>query len=89
MAIPYKMRKRIFCNINSKREYDKRNLSEYQKYHSKCQFDFSLNQHPANCNLLKHNENVSKYKSCSITLDELLTRIKMWNIKYGALTQSA
>ena len=39
--------------------------------------------HPANCKLLKHTDNISKNKKCSITLDELLERIKEWEIKYG------
>lgn len=38
--------------------------------------------HPANCRLMIHNENVSKGTSCEITLDELLNRIKDWDIKY-------
>ena len=41
-------------------------------------------------NSLKYNvNNVSKNKNCSITLNELLDRIKLWNIKYGALAQPA
>ena len=139
IKLQYKFRKRKFCSIDCKRTYDRKNLTEYQKYYKDCQFKFGLSEypnefdfnlikeygwyhaknhgnnlngvsrdhmvsikygyehnidskiikHPANCNLLKHNENASKHKSCSITLDELLTRIKMWNVKYGALTQSA
>lgn len=38
--------------------------------------------HPANCCLMRHNDNVSKYIKCSLTLNELLERIKEWNIKY-------
>ena len=39
--------------------------------------------HPANCQLLKHNDNISKYNKCSITLEELKESIKEWNNKYG------
>lgn len=137
--LSYNKRKHVFCSIGCKRNYDKRNMSEYQKYYRKCQFDFSLNlfpdefdfsliekygwyraknhgnnlngisrdhmisikygyenninpeiiKHPANCSLMKHGDNVSKNKNCSITLNELLDRIKLWNIKYGALAQPA
>lgn len=38
--------------------------------------------HPANCKLMKHNENVSKYIDCSISVDQLLNRIKEWDEKY-------
>ena len=43
-------------------------------------------KHPANCQLMQHNENVSKWKSCSITLEELNNRIIEWNFKYAPLT---
>lgn len=39
--------------------------------------------HPANCKLMRHNDNVSKSSSSSITLDELLRRIDTWNKKYS------
>lgn len=39
--------------------------------------------HPANCVLLQHNDNVSKYTKCSLTIEELIQRIKDWHIKYG------
>ena len=39
--------------------------------------------HPANCQLLQHNENVSKLDNCSISLNELKNNIKEWNKKYG------
>lgn len=41
--------------------------------------------HPANCKLLQHSLNVSKFDSCSITYDELLKRIEEWNNKYGVV----
>lgn len=137
--LSFQKRNHVFCSIDCKRKYERKNLNEYQKYYKDCQFKFNLSDypnefdfdlikkygwyqaknhgnnlngisrdhmisimygyennissdiisHPANCQLMRHNENVSKYKNCSITLDELLMRIKMWNIKYGALTQSA
>lgn len=42
-----------------------------------------LISHPANCNLILQSDNVSKYSKCSLTLDELINRIKDWNNKYG------
>ena len=49
-------------------------------------FDNKINPeiigHPANCQLMVHNENSSKNSECSISLDELLNRIKKWDIKY-------
>ena len=40
--------------------------------------DSKIMSHPANCQLLKHNENVSKHSNSSLTLDELLVKIKNW-----------
>jgi Zn finger protein HypA/HybF involved in hydrogenase expression len=42
-------------------------------------------RHPANCNLMVHNENSSKHDSSSITLIELYERISNWNKKYGSV----
>ena len=39
--------------------------------------------HPANCQLLKHNDNASKNRECGIKIEELIEKIKMWNQKYG------
>lgn len=39
--------------------------------------------HPANCQLLLHGENVSKYTNCSISFEELLEKIKIWDEKYN------
>jgi hypothetical protein len=39
--------------------------------------------HPANCKLMRHNDNVSKGKKASITYEELLIRIKEWDLKYA------
>jgi hypothetical protein len=39
-------------------------------------------RHPANCQLLRHNDNVSKGKKESITLDILLERVRVWDSKY-------
>ena len=46
LILSYNKRKNIFCNIVCKRKYDKRNMSEYQKYYRECQFDFALNEFP-------------------------------------------
>lgn len=38
--------------------------------------------HPANCRLMRHNDNVSKNSKSSITYEELLERITNWDKKY-------
>ena len=45
--------------------------------------DPSIISHPANCRLIRHNDNVSKLDGCVITLDELKKRIEDWNKKYN------
>lgn len=42
-----------------------------------------LLSHPANCKLMIHNENVSKNKKSSISLEDLIQRIKYFDEKYG------
>ena len=39
--------------------------------------------HPANCQLLRHNDNMSKNSDCDIELESLIEKIKNWNQKYG------
>jgi len=45
--------------------------------------DPEIIKHPANCQLLKYSENSVKKTSCSITIDELISRIKEWNDKFN------
>ena len=45
--------------------------------------DPKIISHPANCQLMIHNENISKHKKCDLTLEELLDRISCWEKKYG------
>jgi len=49
-------------------------------------FDLGINpeiiSHPANCKLMIHRNNISKNKKSSITLEELLERIKIFEEKY-------
>jgi hypothetical protein len=47
--------------------------------------DPELVSHPANCQLLRHNDNVSKLSKCSLTLEELKSRIDKWNNTYGPI----
>jgi len=42
-----------------------------------------LISHPANCNLILQKDNVSKYSKCSLSLEELINKVKDWNNKYG------
>ena len=39
--------------------------------------------HPANCEIMQHSQNSSKFNKCSITIEDLLKNIKIWNEKYG------
>jgi len=45
--------------------------------------DTYLISHPANCQLLRHVDNIRKGKKNSITLEELKERINIWNSKYN------
>lgn len=38
--------------------------------------------HPANCELLLHSDNFKKFSDCSITMEQLMSRIKDWETKY-------
>jgi hypothetical protein len=40
-------------------------------------------KHPANCRLIRHNENQSKGFKCNITIEELIQKIEEWNKKYN------
>lgn len=44
--------------------------------------DPEIISHPANCKLLKHTDNNLKNGSCSITLEKLFEKIKLWDNKY-------
>jgi hypothetical protein len=46
------------------------------------QIDPKIISHPANCQLLRHNENVSKHKKCAMTINELLEKIQKWDDRY-------
>ena len=131
--LPYIKRGRVFCGIDCKRKYDRRNMSKYQIYWQQCQFKFSLKEypedfdftlieqhgwysptnkndnlggvsrdhrysvregfennippeiikHPANCQLMKHTDNISKNRNSDITIEELEINITRWNEKYG------
>jgi len=45
--------------------------------------DYNLIKHPANCKLMLHSKNNIKNNKSSITFDDLINRIKKWEIKYG------
>ena len=42
-----------------------------------------LLSHPSNCKLMIHNKNQNKWNKCSISLDELLRKIEIFEEKYG------
>lgn len=47
--------------------------------------DPKIISHPANCQLLRHNDNVSKHKKCGLTIAELLVKISQWDDKYKSM----
>ena len=49
----------------------------------KLNIDPLLLAHPANCQLLCHSDNQIKQHKSSITLEQLLEKIKIWEFKYG------
>lgn len=53
------------------------------KYGFENNIDPKIISHPANCQLLRHNDNVSKGKNNHITLQELLLKIEEWDKKYN------
>ena len=54
--------------------------SVYDGFHNG--INFEIIRHPANCKLLRHSDNSSKWKKSSITIEGLKQRIDEWNIKY-------
>lgn len=49
----------------------------------KNKIDPKILSHPANCEIKPHSENQKKNRNSSITINELLSRIKMFEEKYG------
>jgi len=47
--------------------------------------DPKLLSHPANCKLMQHNDNISKNKNSSITIEELIERINKWELLYKSV----
>ena len=52
------------------------------KYGFEHNIDYKIIAHPANCKLMLHNMNSAKCSKCSITIEQLLERIKVWDEKY-------
>lgn len=46
--------------------------------------DPKIMAHPANCKILLQKDNMKKLDKSSITLEELMDRIKIWEEKYGS-----
>lgn len=46
------------------------------------EIDPKIISHPANCQLLRHNENVSKNKKCGMTINDLMMKINAWDAIY-------
>lgn len=45
--------------------------------------DPKIISHPANCQLMRQNENSSKYSKCDIKIEDLIKKIKKWDKKYN------
>lgn len=58
------------------------------KYGFDNNIDPKIISHPANCQLIRHNENVSKGIKCKISLEQLLEKINYWNNKYSTLVKA-
>lgn len=50
---------------------------------SKLNISPKIMKHPANCRLIRHNDNISKGSKSTITLEELIKRINIFEQKYG------
>lgn len=122
----------FYCNQECRKEYRRKNLTEFQKYKLDCAFKFGIKDypnefnfdlikehgwykpknrgdnltgvsrdhiysikkgfennidpkiisHPANCQLLSHPDNFSKFIRCDITIEELKQKIKEFDKKY-------
>lgn len=131
--LEFQERKKVFCNINCKKEYFVNMKEDFELYRFLTKFKFSLNKykdefdfsliekygwykaknhgdnvngvsrdhifsvgegfrrlinplllsHPANCELILNRRNQSKHDNCSISLEELLKKIKIFEDKYG------
>jgi len=44
--------------------------------------DPSIISHPANCKLMRHRDNKRKHTNISMSKEELIEKIRMWDIKY-------
>lgn len=55
--------------------------SVFDGYNNK--IDPAIMKHPANCQLMLQEDHTRKNSNSSITLDELLERIKLWNNRYS------
>jgi hypothetical protein len=53
------------------------------KYGFKNGIPANVISHPANCQLLQHNANVSKNSRCEISINELYNKINLWEKKYN------
>ncbi len=52
------------------------------KYGYENGIDPKIISHPANCRLLRHNDNVSKNRRCDLKIEELIAKIRVWDDKY-------
>jgi hypothetical protein len=42
-----------------------------------------LLSHPANCKLMRHRDNFSKFTDCGMSIEQLKEKISIWEFKYG------
>ena len=131
--ITLKESRKLYCSIECKKNFKRKNMNDLSFYKQDClfkfnlilfpdEFDFKLIEnfgwykptnrgnnlggvsrdhmysvrsgfennvppniiaHPANCKLILQKENSSKHKKNSITLENLIERIEIWNKKYN------
>lgn len=83
VVLVFGKRKHVFCDINCKRIYDRKNITEYQKYYRNCQFNFSLSDYPNEFDF-KLIEKYGWYKAKNHG-DNLsgISRDHMISVKYG------
>lgn len=56
-------------------------FSQYEGWKQK--IDPYIISHPANCEIMQHSQNSSKHNKCSLSIEDLIKNIKIWNNKYG------
>lgn len=81
----YKSKKHKDYNLNGVSRDHMYSISEGFKNN----IDPTIISHPANCVLMKHSDNNKKDRKCSITIKNLLLRIKQWDKTYPPVSKGS